>query len=134
MISFTVSMPPSVNALTRNVPGVGRVKASVYKKWVKANEWIVALAAKDGRKITGPYALIIQIGKPDNRPRDIGNLEKAVSDLLVSIGAVRDDSDCQRIQIGWSEHHDDCFVQVIETQPVPVRKRSRRQEASHAQA
>jgi Holliday junction resolvase RusA-like endonuclease len=122
MISFTVSIPPTANNLFYSVPGKGRRKTPEYRAWIETNGWIIKLAAQ-AKKITGPYALHIDVGKPDNRRRDLDNLTKAVSDLIVSIGAVRDDSDCQRIQIGWSEHNDDCFVQVIETQPVPVRKR-----------
>jgi crossover junction endodeoxyribonuclease RusA len=123
MISFTVSMPPSTNNLYANKPGGGRFKTKAYAEWIAANEYLVALAAKDGRKIAGPYALVVSIGKPDKRKRDIANCLKALEDLLVSVGAVRDDSDCQRIKIEWSEHVDDCFVQVMETQPVPVRQR-----------
>lgn len=125
MISFTVSMPPSVNALTRNVEGVGRVKSSEYKRWIKENEWLVKMASDEGRRITGPYSLTIKIGKPDNRKRDLLNLEKALGDLLVSAGAVRDDSDCQRCLIEWSSEHEGAFVSAAPTQPVPpVSKRS----------
>lgn len=122
MISFTVSMPPTANNLFLNVRGKGRVKTPEYRAWIETNGWVIKTAMVTG-KIAGPYALRVQVGKPDNRRRDISNLIKALEDLLVSTGAVRDDSDCQRIEIGWSEHHDDCFATVIETQPVPVRKR-----------
>lgn len=124
MISFTIDTPPPLSALTRNARKVGRAKTPRYTAWIKANEWIVALAAKDGRAITGPYALTVRVAKPDNRARDITNLEKAVSDLLVRVGAVRDDSDCQRFLIEWSEDVDGTFVLVMPTKLVPVRKRA----------
>ena len=124
MISFTISMPPTANNLLLNVRGRGRVKTPEYRAWIETNGWVIKRAAQ-AKAIAGPYALIVQVGKPDNRRRDLDNLTKAVNDLIVSTGAVRDDSDCQRIQIGWSEHHDDCFVQVIETNPVPVRRKVR---------
>lgn len=125
MISFTVSMPPSANNLFANKAGGGRHKTKAYEAWISENEWLVKMATQDGRKIAGPYSLTIRIGKPDNRKRDIANCEKALSDLLVSVGAVRDDSDCQRCLIEWSEDVDGAFVLVVPTQPVPVRKKAR---------
>jgi Holliday junction resolvase RusA-like endonuclease len=125
MISCTIETPPPLSALTKNARGKGRVKTDRYKDWIKANEWIVALAAKDGRAIVGPYALTVRVSKPDNRPRDITNIEKAISDLLVRVGAVRDDSDCQRFSIEWSVDVDGTFLLVMPTQLVPVRKKAR---------
>lgn len=119
MISFTVSLPPSANNLFRNVPRVGRVKMPEYKAWEKANEWLVTLACNDGRKIDGPFALTVKVGKPDRRRRDLDNILKPTLDLLVRCGGVKDDSDCQRIEASWSDQHEGVFVLVLPTQPVP---------------
>lgn len=121
MICFTVAIPPTANRLFASVPGKGRVKTADYRAWIAEASWVAKLAIK-AKKITGPYALSVQIGKPDNRKRDIGNLEKPISDLLVSIGAVNDDSDCQRIEMEWSANVDGAFVRVMETKAVPTRK------------
>lgn len=129
MICFTVALPPTANNLFFSVPGRGRVKSTAYRKWIEEASWVAKLAIK-AKRITGPYALSVQIGKPDNRKRDIGNLEKPISDLLVSIGAVSDDSDCQRIEIEWSANVDGAFVRVMETKAVPVRKIAKAEEAS----
>ncbi|RCL00927.1 MAG: hypothetical protein JSC189_001020 [Candidatus Tokpelaia sp. JSC189] len=37
---------------------------------------------------------------------DIGNYEKAISDLLVSHGVVRDDSDCCSLMMKWHDAMD----------------------------
>ncbi|GJD41339.1 RusA family crossover junction endodeoxyribonuclease [Methylobacterium bullatum] len=121
MICFTVAIPPSTNNLFFSVPGRGRVKSDAYKAWIKEASIVAKLAIR-AKRIDGPYALCIQIGKPDNRKRDIGNLEKPISDLLVSIGAVNDDGDCQRIEMEWSPNVDGAFVRVMETKAVPTRK------------
>lgn len=34
-MKLDISVGPSVNAMYRNVPGVGRVKSSDYKQWAK---------------------------------------------------------------------------------------------------
>ncbi|MDR7037375.1 Holliday junction resolvase RusA-like endonuclease [Methylobacterium sp. BE186] len=123
MISFTCTLPPPVNNLYRNVPRVGRVKMPRYKAWIAENEWLVQIACQDGRRLEGPYALTIKVGKPDNRKRDIDGLLKPICDLLVRVGAVRDDSDCQRVEIQWVSDREGCFVLALPTQPVPaVRK------------
>ncbi|KQP53058.1 RusA family crossover junction endodeoxyribonuclease [Methylobacterium sp. Leaf106] len=121
MICFTVAIPPSTNNLFFSVSGKGRRKTDAYKAWIKEASIVAKLAIR-AKRIDGPYALNIQIGKPDNRRRDLGNLEKALSDLLVSVGAVSDDSACQRIEMEWSPNVDGAFVRVMETKAVPTRK------------
>ena len=61
-------------------------------------------ARKQGiARVDGPYHLLLQASRPDKRRRDIDNLIKPVSDLLVSIGVVRDDGDCELVSAQWVE-------------------------------
>lgn len=120
MIAVTVSLPPSTNNLYFNRTSGGRGKSTAYLKWIKANEWLVAFAAQ-GKRINGPFRLVIEVGKPDKRRRDITNLIKPLEDLLKRAGAIQDDSDNQATEIRWSERFDNCFMQVIPTTFVPVR-------------
>lgn len=120
MISVTVSLPPSTNNLYFNMASGGRGKSPRYVAWIKQNEWLVALAAQ-AKKVDGPFRLVIEVGRPDNRRRDVTNLIKPIEDLLKRAGAIKDDSDNQATEIRWSERYDDCFVQVIPTTYVPVR-------------
>jgi Holliday junction resolvase RusA-like endonuclease len=68
-------------------------------------DWLVAagLAARAQRpgKIAGPYKLSINAVRPDKRKRDLGNLEKSLSDLLQSIGVIDDDCNAEMIVLRW---------------------------------
>lgn len=96
VVSFTLPFPPSVNGL---FSGKARRYASpVYKAWKAAARPHVPAGL-----IAGPYSLELIFDRPDRRARDLGNLEKAVSDLIVERGLVIDDSCCQRITLAWSD-------------------------------
>lgn len=62
--------------------------------------------------IAGEYNLLIRAVKPDRRKRDIGNLEKALSDILVAGAIVIDDSFCRQIIAEWADFGDPCVVVV----------------------
>jgi len=108
--SFQLPMPPSVNMLYNNANGlirgrnnavrVGRVKTPRYRAWIRAAGF--ELNRQSVPLISPPYRVEYGIGKPDNRKRDIGNLEKAISDLLVSQGVITEDSHINEIRIYWS--------------------------------
>lgn len=95
-VAFTLPFPPSVNGL---FAGKARRYASPgYKAWkALARTFVPAVL------IAGPYTLDLLFDRPDRRSRDLGNLEKAVSDLLVERGLVTDDSCCERITLAWSD-------------------------------
>lgn len=92
MITLNLPRPPSVNEIYRNVPGVGRVKSSTYKKWIDAAGWM--LKSQRPGKLEGRYKLLVLIGPTR---ADIGNLEKALSDLLQSHGVVSNDNKADSI-------------------------------------
>jgi crossover junction endodeoxyribonuclease RusA len=95
-VSFALPFPPSVNGL---FAGKARRYASpAYKAWKAAARPHVPAGL-----IAGPYTLDLIFDRPDRRARDLGNLEKAVSDLIVERGLVIDDSCCQRITLAWSD-------------------------------
>ena len=92
---FLLPFPPSVNALYTNVSKVGRVKTPAYKAWKK--EAGLRLNLQRPKKVSGRIRLAIRAVPPDRRKRDLGNLEKAISDFLVDMGVIDDDSliECQ---------------------------------------
>ena len=49
----------------------------------------------------GRYKLTVLAVRPDKRKRDLDNLFKAASDVLVEIGVVEDDSLCDWIEARW---------------------------------
>lgn len=118
MIRITLPLPPSTNALYRNVAKRGRVKTERYNTWLQAAGW--ALKEQKPGKVEGPYCLWLYCGKPDNRRRDLANLEKAVSDLLVAHKIVEDDSLCAELHLYWEGTGRDCVVNVEPAKPVAM--------------
>jgi Holliday junction resolvase RusA-like endonuclease len=81
-------MPPSANALTANIPNVGRVKTSAYRKWINSAGLLLT------SQIKGYFAerVDILIEAEDKHPRrDSSNLTKPLEDLLVRCGVIQDD-------------------------------------------
>jgi crossover junction endodeoxyribonuclease RusA len=98
--SFSLPLPPSVNALYRNVPGRGRVKTHRYQTWLNAAGW----ALKEARPapMRGDYAMMLICQRPDRRRRDLGNLLKAIEDVLTAHGIIEDDSLATEIHMSWA--------------------------------
>ena len=65
-------------------------------------------------RIDGHYKLTLPAVRPDARRRDLGNLEKAVSDLSVSLGVIADDSRAEEISIAWLADGSDGITVRIE--------------------
>lgn len=117
MIRITITdMPPSTNGLRKTFVRDGRVvsvKTDQYTSWRKAAMWEVA-AQRPG-KIDGPYRLAIaaQRNWRSKRARDIDNLIKPLSDLLVKAGVVIDDSLAESVSARWDDDLDGKAVVVI---------------------
>jgi len=80
------------------------------------NAWLT-LAVSEARKqkpeaISGPYHLSINVVRPDKRRRDIDNLIKATSDLLVCVGVIDDDCDCEMVSARWVTSGEGLYVRV----------------------
>lgn len=74
---IALALPPSTNALYRNVPGKGRVKTKVYLAWIKSAGWDLNL--QKPKAVAGLYRIRIRV--PKDCPIDLDNF-KAFSDLL----------------------------------------------------
>lgn len=110
IVRIELPFPPTVNNLNINRKSGGRVKAPAYRAWLAE----ASVAIKDShRQGIGPYSLSICLRRPDRRRRDLGNLEKAVSDLLVQHGVIQDDCLAERITLQWdSGLQAECVVLV----------------------
>ncbi len=95
-LTLTFTYPPSANRIWRNVKG-RTIKSAEYRDWLMLNS-SVSLSP-----LEGAYRLTILATAPDKRKRDLGNLEKPVSDLLQHIGAVSDDCNAKEIRLAWVE-------------------------------
>jgi crossover junction endodeoxyribonuclease RusA len=108
--------PPSINRLYRSVNGrsiLSKVGRDYYRD-------VVPLAEATGINIRGPYVLAITAYRPDKRKRDIGNLEKIVSDTLTKAGVVEDDSLCEAIISTWASSGLTITAMAEEGARVPV--------------
>lgn len=85
---FYLDTAPSVNAMYRNVPRVGRVKSSVYTAWV--NNALKEMLVQKARPVTPPVALTIEL--PDDMRGDLDGRLKGTIDLLVKAGVIPDDN------------------------------------------
>jgi len=99
--------PPSLNSL---YPGKARRhKSKRYETWiVKAKH---ALAQQYFLQFDKPVQVHYKFGRPDKRQRDLANLEKAPSDLLVLCGVLKDDSLIHRLVMEWADI-DGCEVEI----------------------
>lgn len=112
MVRIELPYPPSLNNLFANGKK-GRYRVPEYNAWFA----LASAKVKDSHRAGyGPYSVHIAVRRPDKRRRDLGNLEKAVSDLLVAHGVVKDDCLAERITLQWaSDLPAECVVLV---QPV----------------
>lgn len=102
--SITLSslpMPPSVNHLYANVPGKGRVKAERYRTWRNAAGWEIRRQIV-GSRIPGPVSLTYTLEDGGSRA-DLGNHEKALTDLLVEMNVIDGDGPetVRAIKLQW---------------------------------
>lgn len=102
MLCINLPLPPSANALTVNLKNGGRAKSAVYKAWIEEARWHVIVAWRGAGKpewpADCPMSLRIEAGL-EGRRRDAGNVEKAISDLLVKNLPIPDDRWFDRILI-----------------------------------
>lgn len=110
-IRIVLPFPPSVNRLWRTTKGGGVYRSPKYAEWRRLAMWQIAGQAK-GKRISGPYKLTILAVRPDKRKRDLGNLEKAISDILVSQNIVEDDCLCEWIEARWVSNGPECEVRI----------------------
>lgn len=100
---FHLPMPPSVNGLFANNRRTGgRFKTKKYKAWITEAGWMLQSQAHRHHRHTGKVISTLLVRRPDNRRRDIGNLEKAAADLLVRHGIILDDSQIERSSVQWT--------------------------------
>jgi Holliday junction resolvase RusA-like endonuclease len=95
---FELPIAPSTNGLTRNVPGKGRVKTDLYRRWLIEAGW--ALKEQHVPKVEGTVSLTFWAAIP-KRSRDLDNLIKATLDLLQANGIIENDALVCEIGAKW---------------------------------
>ena len=107
MIVFTLPKPPSTNRLykrllVRNKAGhMRRPRTKEYEKWRELAGWmIIEQRSKQDKKIEGNYKMTFTL---EPCGLDLGNAEKACSDLLQSMGIIDNDKFAREINMRWGE-------------------------------
>lgn len=106
-VSLWLPYPTSVNRIWRS--GKSRKGRTVvftsaeYKAWLDEAyvAWLKQRNQLSVKSIKGRYSIAISANPPDKRHRDLGNLEKVVSDFLQMIAVIEDDSLAQEICLRW---------------------------------
>lgn len=100
-VTLHLPFPISINAAYANGGNKrGRHKTARYNTWIAE----ASLHVRDShRRNIGPYQIAICLEAPDRRARDIGNLEKVLSDFLVMHGVIQDDSKCKKLLMTWGK-------------------------------
>jgi crossover junction endodeoxyribonuclease RusA len=86
--------------------GRGRVyRSSEYKAWIaEANvAWLQQRNRLPVKRIKGRYTLEVLVYPPDKRQRDVGNLEKVVSDFLQMIEVIENDYLSKWVKFEWAD-------------------------------
>ena len=98
-------LPPPLSACYTNVRGRGRVKTKRYREWIN----LCSPCLYGHKFITGKVCVEYSFFRPDKRKRDLGNLEKALSDLLTG-KLIEDDSMIEDLRLSWAKQ--DCAVLI----------------------
>lgn len=102
MTVLHLPIPPSANNLFPTGKHGKRFISPEYDAWQTQAGY--ELNQQRSPRHAGKVEVSYEYGRfQDNRRRDIGNLEKAPTDLLVKHGIIEDDCLIQRITLAWSD-------------------------------
>lgn len=111
MIVLNLDVPPSVNNLFFNLKGgKGRARTVEYMNWQLKAGWQIQVARQ--KPISGPVEITYRI--IDAGHADLGNLEKAATDLLVKHRLIDGDDrkTVRKITMEWAPDVLGCHVVV----------------------
>lgn len=100
MIRLDLPYPPSLNHYYRRVG-----HRTLISREGRTYRWRVGtvMEAQGVRPIDGPLRVTISVHPPDNRRRDLDNIQKALLDALEYGGAYRDDSQIVKLVVDKRE-------------------------------
>ncbi len=117
-VRFTIDhQPPPLSACFTNVRRNGRADTPRYKAFKSGVDFdlhrqrLIGFYGKP--RFNCPIAVTYIIRKPDNRARDLGNLEKALSDTLVRNFIIKDDSQISDLRLRWMNPSTDAFYGAV---------------------
>ena len=107
---YLPAIPPPLSACYRNARGPGRAKTKRYEQWIKQC-W--GTIRGNIEMVSGDTKVTYLYERPDRRARDLGNLEKATSDLLTGL-YIKDDSQIVHMTLMWNERQSAPLEIIIE--------------------
>lgn len=120
--TLRLPLPPSVNALYRNVRGVGRVRATGYRRWIiSAGAYGITQKPPGGfPHFARDFEVVVLI--PAKTRGDVDNRAKATLDLLTAWQIISDDRHAQAVTIRrvLDMPSDECRVTVRPLLPETV--------------
>ena len=112
--------PISTNSLHRNVPGVGRVDTSDYRKWkILAAQHLQAQTPLP--RIASPVELTFFLGEIGVGDMDADNTAKAMQDVLVEHKIIIDDNRTRvrSVRCVWVPGMKGAVVEIMPARPAP---------------
>lgn len=112
MTRIELPFPVPLSACFTNAPGKGRAPTPRYKAWQTEALWM--MKAQRAQPVDGRVSIFIRLVAPDKRHRDAGNCDKAVGDILVKAGVIKDDSNryVRRLTYEWADEGPGCVVLI----------------------
>jgi len=97
-------VPPSTNALYRNVGGKGRVKTQAYRDWINGAGAVLNVEARKAKwkRLGGPAYVMLTIPR-ENKRRDLDNFVKPTLDLLSKCLVWNDDRQLETLVVRFVE-------------------------------
>jgi crossover junction endodeoxyribonuclease RusA len=110
--TFDLPLPISTNALFLNKKGKGRIKTQKYRAWIEEAGW--EIKRQHVPSFNGPVSLAYELSTKSRM--DLPNCEKGVTDLLVAMGIIPDDSPkyVRGVVLNWSSEVEGVRVTVSE--------------------
>ena len=111
MLKFNLPIAPGLNNATRNIPGMGRAKTALYKKWIKqADAHYVIQQLGRQEKVRGPYACVMRF--QEHLRGDLDGRAKLILDWMVSRNITDDDSNCRELSLKCDGRAGKAFVEI----------------------
>lgn len=96
--------PPTANNLfSGGLNTKRRFPSAAYKAWQQHAGYALLTQPDRHHRHTTPVEVVYTFCPPDKRRRDVFNLEKPVSDLLVKHGILADDSLIRKGTVQWGD-------------------------------
>ena len=109
MLQLELPYPPSINHYWRRVGP----RTLISREGRRFRRDVTAiLAAMEIEPLAGPLVVEVEVFPPDNRRRDIDNVQKALLDALAHGGAYHDDSQIARLTVERRQVVDGGHVRV----------------------